>query len=168
MILFLDTEFTDLGLDPKLISIGLVAEDGVREFYAELNISAPEGEYSYFVREAVLPHLAGGVARMEWHELSLRLGNWIESLDGSVQIATDSPSWDWPWIQELFMEPGTWPENLGAKPIVLDFAGRRAFNEAVETAFAGGLRRHHALDDAKANRLGWLAENPPLAAKPGF
>lgn len=32
------------------------------------------------------------------------------------------------------------------------------FNLAVEQAFATGLRRHHALDDAKANRLGRLAQ----------
>ena len=32
------------------------------------------------------------------------------------------------------------------------------FANAVEKAFSTGkLRQHHALDDAKANRLGWLA-----------
>ena len=36
MLFFLDTEFTGLGIDPKLISIGLISEDGTREFYAEL------------------------------------------------------------------------------------------------------------------------------------
>jgi hypothetical protein len=30
------------------------------------------------------------------------------------------------------------------------------FVEAVEKAFRS-LRRHHSLDDAKANRLGWIA-----------
>ena len=29
--------------------------------------------------------------------------------------------------------------------------------DAVENAFKAGLKRHHALDDAKANRIGWLA-----------
>lgn len=32
-----------------------------------------------------------------------------------------------------------------------------AFDVAIEGAFASGLRRHHALDDAEANRLGWAA-----------
>jgi hypothetical protein len=37
MLLFLDTEYTGLGQSrPKLISLTLVAEDGRREFYAEL------------------------------------------------------------------------------------------------------------------------------------
>lgn len=31
-----------------------------------------------------------------------------------------------------------------------------AFDRAVEHAFTAGLRRHHALDDAKANRLGGI------------
>lgn len=40
-----------------------------------------------------------------------------------------------------------------------------AFNEAVEEAFANGLRRHHALDDAKANRLGWIAAGGDIDRK---
>ena len=36
MKIFFDTEFTDLSMDPRLISIGLISEDG-REFYAELS-----------------------------------------------------------------------------------------------------------------------------------
>ena len=32
-----------------------------------------------------------------------------------------------------------------------------AFEEALEKAFEDGLRRHHALDDANANRIGWAA-----------
>jgi hypothetical protein len=31
------------------------------------------------------------------------------------------------------------------------------FEPAIERAFAAGLRRHHALDDAKANRMGWIS-----------
>jgi len=31
------------------------------------------------------------------------------------------------------------------------------FYAATESAFATGLREHHALDDAKANRLAWMA-----------
>jgi hypothetical protein len=46
--------------------------------------------------------------------------------------------------------------NLAQKPDVLKF-NDEVFNAAVEDAFKQGLRQHHALDDAKANRLGWLA-----------
>lgn len=160
MLIFLDTEFTDLGIDPKLISIGLVDESGAREFYAEVVHEVPSGGYTDFVREAVLPYMGPIEQRIEWHQLVLALGNWVESFETPVTIATDSLSWDWPWVQELFCGPGTWPENLDRSPLLLTMnylIDYYAFITGVEESFVGGLRRHHALDDAKANRLGWLA-----------
>jgi len=35
-------------------------------------------------------------------------------------------------------------------------ADELAYQEAYEKAFAGGLRRHHALDDARAACRAWL------------
>ena len=67
--------------------------------------------------------------------------------------------WDWPWIQEIF-HAGAWPANLDGQPLLLNINHLNdyvAFQDAVEKAFTSGLRRHHALDDAKANRLGWIA-----------
>lgn len=154
-IVFLDTEFSDLCIDPKLISIGLVSDDA-HEFYAELSGNYFPKDCSAFVQEAVLPHLEGGEAQMDMHELTLRLGNWLESFSEPVQLATDSLSWDWPWIQEIFSLPGTWPENVEGRPLILSQTPE--FNLAVEQAFAAGLRRHHSLDDARANRLGRLAQ----------
>ncbi len=162
-LIFFDTEFTDLGVDPRLISIGLVAEDGERSFYAELTDTYQPADCSEFARMAVLPQLEGGVVRMSLAELGERLEAWIAAFDVPVQLATDSLAWDWPWVQEIFDELGRWPSNLETKPLVLP--REPAFNLAVETAFekpkdgssATRLRRHHALDDAKANRLGWLA-----------
>ena len=160
MLVFFDTEFTDLCIDPRLISIGLVGKDG-REFYAELSDTYQPKGCGAFTQEAVLPHLEGGECLMTMDTLTLRLGNWIERFEQPVTLATDSLSWDWPWIQELFCIPGTWPENLDGKPKLLSECAGNTFNQAVETAFANGLRRHHALDDAKANRLGWLAVMHP-------
>lgn len=153
---FFDTEFTELGIDPKLISIGLVSEDGKRTFYAELADTYRLGDCSDFAREAVLPLLEGGAALMTMLEVGEQLKAWLEAFGEPVKLATDSLSWDWPWIQEIFGELDVWPGNLDGKPLIL--TQDQAFNEAVEHAFAGGLRRHHSLDDAKANRLGWLAE----------
>ena len=73
MFVFFDTEFTGLHDNPKLISIGLISEDGAHQFYAELS---------------------------------------------DTYVHSDSS------------EKG---------------------------AYESGLRKHHALDDAKANRIGWLA-----------
>lgn len=155
-LVYFDTEFNDLCIDSRLISIGLVSEDGTRTFYAELTDTYQLSDCSDFVREAVLPHLEGGEARMDMHDLTLRLGNWLESFEQPIQLATDSLSWDFVWIQKIFGLPGTWPENVECRPLILSQSPE--FNLAVEEAFATGLRRHHALDDAKANRLGRLAQ----------
>jgi hypothetical protein len=156
MLILFDTEFTELGIDPRLISIGFVSEDGTRTFYAELTDTYQPSDPSDFAREAVLPLLQGGEARMTMSELTLRLGNWLESFAQPVQLATDSLSWDWPWILEAFSLPGTWPQNLNGRPLIL--SQTPVFNLAVEHAYENGLRRHHSLDDAKANRLGRLAQ----------
>jgi len=42
MLVFLDTEFTDL-LNPELLSLGLVTLDG-REHYAELDLTTDAGK----------------------------------------------------------------------------------------------------------------------------
>lgn len=157
MLIFFDTEFTELGINPRLISIGLVSEYGDRTFYAELSDTYTEKDCSEFVRLAVLPHLEGGNSVMTMAELTLRLGNWLEEFGHPVKLATDSLSWDWPWIQEIFSIPGTWPENVARKPEIL--GQDTELNLAIEQAFAGGLRQHHSLDDAKANRLGWLGQS---------
>jgi len=160
MLIFFDTEFTDIHREAKLISIGLVAEDG-RTFYAELADTYRLDDVGDFARVAVLPLLEGGDYLMHMHTLTLRLGNWLESFNQPVRLATDSLAWDWPWIgQEIFAIPETWPTNLDLTPRILQFNADRGtrFGNAVEKAFSTGkLRQHHALDDAKANRLGWLA-----------
>jgi hypothetical protein len=150
MLIFFDTEFTDLCIDPRLISIGLISEDG-REFYAELSETYEIKDCCDFVQEAVLPHLEGGDVLMPMCKLTLRLGNWLEEFARPVKLSTDSISWDWRWIQEIFGEAGTWPFNLDGKLEILK--QETDFNQAIEQAYAGGLRRHHALDDARANRI---------------
>lgn len=165
MIIFFDTEFTELGIDPRLISIGLIAEDGVRAFYAELSDTYQPKDCSAFTQEAVLPYLEGGDALIAMDNLTQRLKNWIESFEQPVRLATDSLSWDWPWIQEIFYLPDTWPSNLDGKPASLyEMIDSPFFERAVEQAYhrhVPRLRRHHALDDAKANRLAWLTSQTP-------
>jgi len=159
MLIFFDTEFSDLCIDPRLISIGLIAEDGERMFYAELSDTYQPKQCGEFTKLAVLPLLEGGDKVLTEHELTLRLGNWLESFGEPVTLATDSLSWDWPWIQEIFHIEGTWPANVARRPLLLTMNYLNDYDrfiEAVEQAFSS-LRRHHSLDDAKANRLGWIA-----------
>jgi hypothetical protein len=57
MKIFFDNEFTGLTDNAKLISIGLVDEPGLHEFYAELSDSYRLEECSEFCQRKVLPHL---------------------------------------------------------------------------------------------------------------
>lgn len=53
-----------------------------------------------------------------------------------------------------------WPQNLSPEPVLLTMNYLRDYDpfvDVVEKALSEGLRRHHALEDAKANRLGWIA-----------
>ena len=157
MRVFFDTEFTELGIDPRLISIGLIAEDGQREFYAELSDTYTIDDCGDFARLAVIPKLAGAEVRMSLAELGDRLYDWFSSFGEPVVLVTDSLAWDWPWIQEIFYDR-PWPDSLSPAPEIIGQTPE--FRCAVEVAVTKHrLRRHHALDDAKANRLAWIAIN---------
>ncbi|HSH97386.1 MAG: hypothetical protein ACAH07_10320 [Methylophilaceae bacterium] len=84
-----------------------------------------------------------------------RLAKWLELFGRPVQLVTDSLAWDWPWINEIFEGVNAWPANLDRTPFILEQSVE--LNNAIDLAIGRGLRRHHALDDAKANRLGYLA-----------
>jgi hypothetical protein len=157
MLIFFDTEFTDLSGNAKLISIGLVDEIGDRTFYVELSDTWGKRELSDFAEMEVLPQLGDASARISKDDLRRQLAAWLATFGGHVQLATDSESWDWIWIVDLFGTPGSamWPACLAQKPQLLPPTS--GFLAAVENAFTTGLRQHHALDDAKANRLAWLA-----------
>lgn len=151
MIIFLDTEFTGLGQRwPRLISIGLISDDGLHSFYAEL---APESyieKADPWVKANVLPLLDGGECVMEPDVLRQRLATWIKPL-GAVQIASDSGI-DFDFLRST-LDP--WPENVDKKHL---FIAGGDFAETIDKTQAEdkSLRLHHALDDAKAIRTGWL------------
>ena len=161
IIIHLDTEFSALASDARLISIGLVSEDGERTFYAELSDTYTAEDCGDFVKDHVLPLLEGGEVRMTWSELTPSLKDWIESYPSKVTIATDSLAWDWRWIIRIFLAEGSWPLNLENHPLLLTMNYLHnfdAFQAFLEQSYAGdgALRRHHSLDDAEANRRAWL------------
>lgn len=162
--IFFDCEFTKLQLpnDPEpneLISIGCISEEGKR-FYAEnaTTLCRPE-IFSDFVVEIVVPLLEGGEYEMPYSEIAKQLKTWIESFGDEVKMWSDAPYFDWQHVRHMFDNFG-WPANLKREPVALSFAssiqGTRFFN-AVENLFMSNqsLRRHHALDDAIANRHGF-------------
>ena len=167
---FLDTEFTYLAETASLISIGLITADGDRSFYAELSDTYIQEECSDFVLQEVLPlldakRIADPVnykqiyARMTLAETSLHLNYWFAALIDPVQVWSDAPNYDWRYIQQLFNANGL-PYNLLATPNAIlgeDTSANARYQNTVEREYSQNiLKRHHALDDAKAMRLGWL------------
>lgn len=153
MRLFLDTEFTDLN-NRDLISIGLVSECGQHEFYAERNdfIMAWCND---FVRAEVLPHL-GNVEAVSRVELKSQLYEFISNIGEEVVIACDFVG-DFDLLKNSL--DGELPSNL--KPEWFNFSEYKDsyfFYFAAAEYHNEGNPRHHALHDARAHRLGVLAQ----------
>lgn len=126
MRIFFDTEFTGLTRGAKLISIGLVDETGEHEFYAELADTYTPAECSD-VRE------------------------WLLARGPETVLVCDSPR-DVAQIRGLLLE--ALPPNTTLQ--VLGWWGnlkRRISNRGRRLHRKLGLRVHHALDDARVNRL---------------
>lgn len=157
MIVFLDTEFTDL-LNPELLSLGLVTLDG-REFYAERTDYQTE-DCSDFVRETVLP-LLGGVpdAACTRTELTDRLRDWFEQLPEPTTIIYDFEG-DWMLLADAYLgrhhrQP---PANVGDKLRLDGFAiTHPVFEQALNFTYTQDWPPHHALADARALMAGYRA-----------
>ena len=142
MILFIDTEFTDLVPGNKLISIALVDENE-DFFYAELTDTYELKDCSDFVKSFVLPFLKGGDYRMSSYDCALKLGNWIEDRNVECILGCDNPGWDTPHLHRL-LDP-LWPANLHKnqyQPIYVP----AEVEEALVLEFDYDI--HNALDDA--------------------
>ena len=154
MKLFLDTEFTDLVPDNKLISIALVAEDG-EFFYAELTDTYERCECSDFVMNFVLPYLKGGEYQMTARECALKMTTWIEDRNEECILGCDNASWDLPHLRRLIDMTGLWPANLSRTEI---FRFQVMDDVATDIAMKHNLDIHNALDDATgmmlANKIG--------------
>ena len=160
--IFFDCEFTKLQMpfdsEPnELISIGCICENTDRKFYAE--ISSYQVEHcSEFVIETVLPLLEGGDYLMDYSMIAKHLRTWIESFDGQVVFWSDTSYFDWQHVEHMF-DNLCWPCNLAKKSrrhtrdMDFNIGAEEAFN-----TFVPKLRRHYALDDAIANKHGFLAK----------
>jgi len=155
MLVFLDCEYTD-PIDIELISIGMVSEDGKFEFYAERN-DFPADQCNDFVRAAVLPILAKSPeVACNRDQLAIRLKDWFAMLPRQVRIACDSRT-DIDLLIDALDENR--PDNLinetfDLRPLI----DTTAYNSAVcRYHDQPGQPWHHALHDARAHRLGWLA-----------
>ncbi|HEY6438019.1 MAG TPA: hypothetical protein VIY47_15620, partial [Ignavibacteriaceae bacterium] len=142
MILFIDTEFTDLVPGNKLISIALVDENE-EYFYAELTDTYELKDCSDFVIVYVLPLLRGGEYRMSSYDCALKLGNWIEDREEDCILGCDNPDWDIPHLRKL-LEP-CWPENLHKNQYYPVYVPEHIEEDLV---IENDYDIHNALDDA--------------------
>lgn len=165
--IFLDTEFTNFN-NPKLISLGLITEDGSKSFYAELTDSYVFADCSDFVNKRVSPLLDGEpitpplnyfkiYAKMTTPECREQLLQWFERINFEIIVVNDAPSFDWVLLKELFGDH--WPKNLDRKCYKIvsgSLAAEQKYQHSMIQAYKDGYRQHHALDDATVMALCWL------------
>ena len=146
--IYIDTEFTDIAA-PHLISIAMVSEDG-HEFYGEVEEFDKES-CSAFVRAHVLPQLGKyPECTMTRDALAEAARDWMSKFSGSRQrpvICYDHPI-DPQLLWELIgRKPVGWKEKL--IHLRIDPVRREQY-------FSEHGGRHHALHDARANRVAIL------------
>jgi hypothetical protein len=160
---FLDTEFTQFD-NPKLISIGLAAEDG-RTFYRELNDSYAPADCSEFVTEIVLPLLSRAptikkstaAVAADMYEFLQDVGTAEDGTQQPVRIVADYHT-DVYLVERLWRDacgvsiPGDVEPDVGFVCIRWpDRLTRNEFKaEAMEYLKAHNLKEHHALNDARS------------------
>lgn len=118
MKIFMDTEFTGLHKNTKLINIGLISEDG-RSFYGELN---DYGEVNdSWLLENVIDNLLYGTEYFyvvadrtvygNKKEVSYALKDWLQQFE-EVEIWSDCLAYDWVLFNDLFDHAFNLPSNI--------------------------------------------------------
>ena len=156
-MVFIDTEFTDL-LDPRLISIGLVAETG-EELYMEIPFSFKH--CSDFVREAVLPQLGKEPeAFCPLPQLRDRIITYLARVragEEEIVVAYDySTDW-WLLYEAVDQNVPRWVRNV----LVWSDLDEMLIEDYWKKT---GECRHHALHDARANRYAYRPKPLGVAA----
>ena len=130
----LDTEFIDTPSCSALISLGIVAEDG-RELYLEFDY--PQSELTPWLRENVVPHLAGG-RKHSVGDAEDKLRTFFAD-DKAAQVWCYYGAYDWYFFCRLFGGFMAQPNIFGMRFHELAERGRPDETGNV----------HNALDDAR-------------------
>lgn len=143
--LFLDTEFTKLNADAKLISLALVAENEA-EFYVEPTDTYQLSDCSEFVSQVVLPQVDLGTCGVTFAQAQVMLASFLNQFDEQVEILSDAPAWDWDFFCDMAYLKGKWPHNVSNRPVDIS----RIFDnkDPGELPVIEELP-HHALSDAR-------------------
>ena len=166
MLIFLDTEFTDLSR-PELLSLGMVTIDG-HEHYVELDLADPANAHvlkgsSDFVQDNDVLSQWGKVpgAECSRQQMGLRTARWLlhqtTRFGQPAHIAFDFAA-DYQLFEQLLRDSGQWnavrrwvsPLDVGE--LVSRFDAILGSSVGYQLASKRGLERHHALADAHALR----------------
>jgi hypothetical protein len=162
-IVFVDCEFTNLA-DPRLLSIGLVCDDGC-ELYVELTGESHLTDAATFVLDTVVPQfglMPHAVATQI--ELGKCVGTWLLGLgDQSITVCYDYHA-DMDLLEAGLRSAGLWTQlSPVIKPTRVGYLiGESGVESAMEASWtasfaADGVGRHHALADARALRAGYVS-----------
>lgn len=166
--LFLDTEWADV-LGSNLVSLALVNEDGERVFYAERD-PLPD-DPTEFVKRVVYPLLDRGAVAMTDVAMTTALRAFLASVP-EPYILSDHPN-DLRLVDLVlagFNLPDDQLRGCGSTPRpVLTRMLREGlmtvlFEDWFSTHPEAAARRHHALVDAQALRMAWLATTGRIEA----
>ena len=173
--IFLDTEFTGLHRDTTLISLALVAETG-EELYAEFR-DFDRDQITEWVNEEVIKKLEGNLPAINETtfkrdsinvagnriEIAGLLNSWFTRFE-AVEIWADVPVYDWMLFCDLFGGAMHIPTTIFFAPFDLATLFRikgmieplgKYEKDVSRFDFVGAdkSRQHHALEDARVERL---------------
>ena len=163
MLIFLDTEFTDF-LDCDLISIGMISTGG-HEFYYERN-DFNQKWCSEFVREGILPMLYKQPNVGNKSECASAVREWLNALPYERIVFVIDFYTDIQLLEDLLDKDYGSKVPTGQYHLPVTYIQHIAAEVEANREFVVGSEefyeqkrgvRHHALDDAKANREGWIA-----------
>jgi len=143
MYFFIDCEFNSLG--GNLISLALVAEDGVHEFYEVLKLNEPIDPW---VEENVMPHLEKDA--IEYAIFQDKLKKFLKQFP-KVHVLADYPIDLKHFCQSIETGAGDWME---IQPLVLEIDD--------DLSAKASKVPHNALHDARALRESWLKKEGVL------
>jgi hypothetical protein len=146
MKFWFDTEFFENGETIRLISIGVVAEDG-RTYYAETLGATNWASSSMWLMENVLPHLTG--PKIERSQIARDL---IEFMGEKPEIWAYYADYDWVALCQIFGTmldlPKGWPMYCRDLKQLCDMSGNPTLPKQ-------GGTKHNALADARWNKQAW-------------
>lgn len=147
MKIWFDTEFIEDGKTIDLISIGMVREDGAK-YYIE-NAECDLERASAWVKQNVLPHLAGGASRIRRYQIAEDIRNFAGEKPEFWAYYAD---YDWVALCQLYGTmldlPKGWPMYCRDVKQLCDSVGNPKLPKQTS-------QEHNALLDATWTKEAW-------------